>query len=50
MGRPVIDDEWTFGSDDETLFKLIRAEEAQPLYGEPRGDQGRAATLLFVWL
>jgi mono/diheme cytochrome c family protein len=23
MGRPVIDDEWTFGSDDETLFKLI---------------------------
>lgn len=26
MGRPLIDDEWTFGSDDETLFKLIRGE------------------------
>jgi mono/diheme cytochrome c family protein len=26
MGRPVIDDEWTFGSDDETLFKLIRGQ------------------------
>ncbi len=26
IGRPVIDDEWTFGSDDETLFKLIRGQ------------------------
>ena len=26
MGRPLIDDEWTFGSDDETLFKLIRGQ------------------------
>jgi mono/diheme cytochrome c family protein len=34
MGRPVIDDEWTFGSDDETLFKLIRGqipEQTMPL-------------------
>lgn len=26
MGKPVIDEEWTFGSDDKTLFKLIRGE------------------------
>jgi cytochrome c(L) len=34
MGRPLIDDEWTFGSDDETLFKLIRGqipEQTMPL-------------------
>ncbi|MFQ5990485.1 MAG: c-type cytochrome, partial [Candidatus Methylomirabilales bacterium] len=26
MGRPIVDDEWTFGSDDETVFKLIRGQ------------------------
>jgi mono/diheme cytochrome c family protein len=26
MGRPLVDDEWTFGSDDETLFRLIRGQ------------------------
>ena len=26
MGRPLIDDEWTIGSDDETLLKLTRGE------------------------
>jgi mono/diheme cytochrome c family protein len=26
MGKPLIDDEWRFGSDDKTLFKLIRGE------------------------
>src|ERR1700760_1852105 len=26
MGKPLIDDEWKFGSDDKTLFKLIRGE------------------------
>lgn len=26
MGKPLIDDEWRFGSDDPTLFKLIRGE------------------------
>jgi len=26
MGKPLIDDEWKFGSDDATLFKLIRGE------------------------
>jgi mono/diheme cytochrome c family protein len=25
-GLPVVDDEWVFGSDDATLFKLIRGE------------------------
>jgi cytochrome c(L) len=26
MGKPLVDDEWKFGSDDQTLFKLIRGE------------------------
>lgn len=26
MGRPILDDEWVFGSDDETLFKLMRGQ------------------------
>jgi mono/diheme cytochrome c family protein len=26
MGKPILDDVWIFGSDDETLFKLIRGE------------------------
>jgi len=26
MGKPLIDDEWRFGSDDKTLFKLVRGE------------------------
>ena len=26
MGKPLIDDEWRFGSDDQTLFKLVRGE------------------------
>jgi mono/diheme cytochrome c family protein len=26
MGKPVIDEEWRFGSDDKTLFKLVRGE------------------------
>lgn len=29
MGKPVIDDEWKFGSDDPTLFKLVRGEIPQ---------------------
>src|SRR5262245_60930771 len=29
MGKPLIDDEWRFGSDDPTLFKLIRGEIPQ---------------------
>jgi mono/diheme cytochrome c family protein len=26
MGKPLIDDEWKFGSEDQTLFKLIRGD------------------------
>jgi mono/diheme cytochrome c family protein len=26
MGKPILDDQWVFGSDDATLFKLIRGE------------------------
>jgi mono/diheme cytochrome c family protein len=29
MGKPLIDDEWKFGSDDATLFHLIRGEIPQ---------------------
>ncbi len=29
MGKPLIDDEWKFGSEDQTLFKLIRGEIPQ---------------------
>jgi mono/diheme cytochrome c family protein len=29
MGKPLIDDEWRFGSDDQTLFKLVRGEIPQ---------------------
>jgi mono/diheme cytochrome c family protein len=29
MGKPLIDDEWNFGSDDQTLFKLVRGEIPQ---------------------
>lgn len=26
MGKPILDEEWIFGGDDETLFKLIRGD------------------------
>src|SRR5688572_23230038 len=26
MGKPILDDQWIFGSDDDTLFKLIRGD------------------------
>ena len=29
MGPSLIDDEWKFGSDDETLFKLIKGDIAE---------------------
>lgn len=29
MGKPLIDEEWKFGSDDQTLFKLVRGEVPQ---------------------
>src|SRR5713101_9473951 len=29
MGKPILDDEWNFGSDDETLYKLIKGQIPQ---------------------
>ncbi len=29
MGKPILDDEWIFGSDDETLYKLIKGQIPQ---------------------
>ena len=29
MGKPILDDTWQFGSDDETLYKLIKGQIAQ---------------------
>ena len=29
MGKPILDDTWVFGSDDETLFKLVKGEIPQ---------------------
>ena len=26
MGKPILDDVWEFGSDDETLYKLIKGQ------------------------
>jgi len=26
MGKPILDDEWVYGSDDETLFRLIKGQ------------------------
>ncbi len=43
MGRPLIDDEWTFGSDDEILFKLIKGqipEQTMPaVFGKVMTDE-----------
>jgi cytochrome c peroxidase len=29
MGKPILDDEWNFGSDDETLYKLLKGQIPQ---------------------
>jgi cytochrome c peroxidase len=29
MGKPILDDDWQFGSDDETLYKLIKGQIPQ---------------------
>ena len=29
MGKPILDDTWVFGSDDETLYKLIKGQNPQ---------------------
>jgi mono/diheme cytochrome c family protein len=52
MGRPLIDDEWTFGSDDETLFKLIRGqipEQTMPaVFGKVMTEEETWKVLAFI--
>jgi hypothetical protein len=36
QGSAVLDEVWVFGSDDETLFQLIREELPVPLSGGPQ--------------
>ncbi len=52
MGRPLIDDEWTFGSDDETLFKLIRGqipEQTMPaVFGKVLTEEETWKVLAFI--
>ena len=38
MGPALLDDEWKFGSDDLTLFKLIKGEIPQQTMPAPFGD------------
>jgi mono/diheme cytochrome c family protein len=52
MGKPLIDDEWRFGSDDPTLFKLIRGEipnQTMPnVIGKAMTDEEIWKALLYV--
>ena len=52
MGRPLTDDEWTFGSDDETLFKLIRGqipEQTMPaVFGKVMTEEETWKVLAFI--
>ncbi len=52
MGRPLSDDEWTFGSDDETLFKLIRGqipEQTMPaVFGKVMTEEETWKVLAFI--
>lgn len=52
MGKPLIDDEWKFGSDDDTLFKLVRGEIPQQtmpnVIGKSLTDDEVWKVLLFV--
>ncbi len=52
MGRPIVDDEWTFGSDDETLFKLIQGqipEQTMPdVFGAVMTEEEIWKTLAFI--
>jgi mono/diheme cytochrome c family protein len=52
MGKPILDDEWRFGSDDQTLFKLIRGEipnQTMPsVIGKGMTDDEVWKTLAFV--
>ena len=46
MGKPISDDEWIFGSDDQTLFKLLRGEIPQQTMP---GSIGQTMTDDEVW-
>jgi mono/diheme cytochrome c family protein len=52
MGKPLIDDEWRFGSDDQTLFKLIRGEipnQTMPnVIGKNMSDEEIWKVLIYV--
>jgi mono/diheme cytochrome c family protein len=52
MGKPINDDEWQFGSDDQTLFKLIRGEvpnQTMPnVIGKAMTDDEIWKTLVYV--
>jgi cytochrome c(L) len=52
MGPALLDDEWTFGSDDETLIKLIRGEIPQQtmptVFGKELQDNDAWKILAYV--
>jgi cytochrome c(L) len=52
MGPALLDDEWNFGSDDETLFKLIKGEISQqtmpPVFGKELQDDEIWKILAYV--
>src|ERR1700742_4691487 len=52
MGKPLIDDEWKFGSDDRTLFKLIRGqipEQTMPkTFGQAMTEDETWKVLIYV--
>jgi cytochrome c(L) len=52
MGPALLDDDWQFGSDDETLFKLIKGEIPQQtmpaVFGQELPDDGVWKILAYV--
>ena len=51
MGKPIIDDTWAFGSDDETLYKLIKGQipqQTMPRSGSDLPDEQVWKMLAYV--
>lgn len=52
MGKPIIDEQWVFGGDDKTLFKLLRGEIPQQTMpntiGKAMSDEEVWKTLVYV--
>jgi mono/diheme cytochrome c family protein len=51
MGVPLLDDEWKFGSDDETLFRLLKGkipEQTMPSFEEDMEDDQAWKILAYV--